>query len=327
MNKGVDVTRTVDFADAKRAVVQDFILSIYESHACKDPPAIFFLDDYLGNQHDRILGETIYNKIVTEMAEWYGDVMHVSYADVVRRSVYVDVDRALFTPKWPMVKGEPKVDGHFSMAGHMTIAWVFVYSLADAFSSFCQNESFLEETPESQRHALIDEGTWKRMYHVHPSPLTKETKLTQISRHWKDMENLIASQRETVCMDEAQKEVPCEFAFIAGPAGSVRNPRQLQNYLNHFLIERVGWDPVEDYAAGGYAKKLGFVATLPNATFTMRLLRVTKEVRVINLYILKSYGEKWANSTARFSITVENPGKEAWTTSFDITGFHNATVR
>eukprot|EP00977_Amphora_coffeiformis_P000534 scaffold132_cov170-Amphora_coffeaeformis.AAC.13 len=261
------------------------------------------------------------------MAEWYGDIMHFSYADVVRRIVYANVDLALLNAKWPMVKGKPKVDVHFSMAGHIAIAWVFVYSLADVFSSFCQNEAFLEETPEAQRNSLINEATWKRVHHALPPPLTKETRLSQISRDWEDVEKTIAANRETVCMDDAQKQLPCEFAFIAGPAGSVRSPGQMQNYLNKFLGESVGWNPVDEYAAGGFAKKLGFVATQPNAFFTLRLKEVTKEVRFLNIYTLKSYGEKWANSTARFTFTVENPGKEARTTSFDIKGFHDAQVR
>jgi hypothetical protein len=77
-----------------------------------------FLDDYLGNQQDRIVGEMTYNKIVNELAEWFGDVMHVSYADVVRRVfVYADTDETIFTPAWPIVEqgeyaGQHKVEPH-----------------------------------------------------------------------------------------------------------------------------------------------------------------------------------------------------------------------
>lgn len=323
-----DTTRSVDYADAERERFQEFIQSVYHSHTCDNPPMLFFLDDYLGNFQYRIMGETQVTKLVTELAEWYGDIMHVSYADVVRRSVYADVDRALFSGSWPIVKGVPREDVHFGMGGHMSIAWVFLYSLVDSFASFCQNEAFFEEIPEVQRHSLINEDTWKRMYEVHPPPLTKETTLMDITRDWKQLESDSKANREASCADrDAQKDAPCVFAFIAGPAGTVRNTRHMRNYINPFARERIGWQPVEDYGAGGFAKKLGFVATQPEATFTLQLEKVTKEVRVINLHSLKSYGEKWANSTARFTVTVENPGEEARTEFFDVEGFHNTTSR
>ena len=40
---------------------------------------VVFVDDYLGNRQDHILGKMTFNKITTKLVEWYGEVMHVSY--------------------------------------------------------------------------------------------------------------------------------------------------------------------------------------------------------------------------------------------------------
>eukprot|EP00977_Amphora_coffeiformis_P008274 scaffold1872_cov262-Amphora_coffeaeformis.AAC.6 len=83
VNNRRDTTISTQFADSKRESVQNFIQAVHDARPCDKSPALLFLDDYIGNQQDRILGETVYNKIVTEMAEWYGDILHVSFADAV----------------------------------------------------------------------------------------------------------------------------------------------------------------------------------------------------------------------------------------------------
>lgn len=68
--------------------------------------------------------------------------MHGSYVDVVRRVVYANTDETIFTPPWANRKtsgelaGQTKVEPHFGMgAGHVTIAWTLVFSIAQVI--FC----------------------------------------------------------------------------------------------------------------------------------------------------------------------------------------------
>eukprot|EP00977_Amphora_coffeiformis_P008275 scaffold1872_cov262-Amphora_coffeaeformis.AAC.7 len=208
------------------------------------------------------------------------------------------------------------------MAGHVAIAWTLLYGLMNTFTSYCHNEVFLQET--RQKESMIENATLTRMYQVEPPPLTKATTLTNITRDWVQREHALATKREANCAGDTFGKAPCTFAFIAGPAGTVRNERQMISYLKtHGRAEFNGWKPVSDYSAGGYQRKLGLVATKKDAAFTVRLENVSKEVRVLNPQTLKSYGEKWANSTARFTLTVDNPGEESQITSFDIEGFHD----
>ena len=334
-----DTTNSTKFADTSRQTVQEFLQAVNQARPCDArPPLVIFLDDYLGNQQDRILGETTYNKIVTELADWYGNVLHVSYADVVRRFVYANTDHALFTPAWPRGKnGDTAVEVHFGMVGHVVITWVLGFALLDLVASYCENQAFVHDVASrltqnsSSSLALVDQGILHRINNVLPPPLTKDTTLSSISQQWKQVEDLQRINQQENCNEPDFGKPPCAFAFLAGPAGTVRNPRQLAGYMGRVLQSSQGWNAVDDYSAGGYARKLGYVASEANATFTLRMTNLAKEVRLLSLQTLKSYGDKWANSTALFSLTVSNPaGQEtqaATTHSFEIQGFHDSPTR
>lgn len=323
----IDTTKSTDFADLRREVVQDFIQAVQNSRPCDArPPLVIFLDDYIGNQQDRIIGETQYNKVVTELADWYGNVLHVSYADAVKRMVYGNTDQALFTAPWPRDKyGQAGTEVHFGMVGHVTISWVLGFAMLDTLVSYCDNEAFGKVM--ANRTRLVDESVRNRVQNVPPPPLTKETKLTHISQQWKQQEETRLKNQQENCGDPDFSKPPCAFGFLAGPSGTLRRPRQMRSHMQQVVRANRGWDAVDDYYAGGFARKLGWVATGANSTFTMVMANLAKEVRVINLQTLKSYGEKWANSTALFTMTVTNPGQEQVTKYFQIEGFHDSQTR
>jgi hypothetical protein len=93
------------------------------------------------------------------------------------------------------------------------------------------------------------------------------------------------------------------------------------------VVENNGWGPVVDLAAGGWSRKLGLVASSGGATLILRMTNITKEVQMLNLQTLKSYGEKWEGSKAQFALQIENPGMKTWTDTFDIEGFHDSQTR
>ena len=328
----IDTTNTTAFATGKRRRVNDFISAVHNSRPCDEPPFLIFLDDYLGNQQDRILGETTYNKVVTELAEWYGDVMHVSYADAVRRVVYADTEETIFTPAWPIVEkgelaGQQKVEPHFGMGGHMTIAWALVYAIAQALAGFCENEMFVEEMARMKRPTMIPHQVTELMSAVPPPRLTTDLMLSNVTQAWQQNAREWQRNRQATCSDDTFGKAPCLFAFIAGPAGTVRNSVQLRRYLKPYTVENDGWVPVVDLAAGGWSRKLGLVASKDKATLTLKLTNIEKEIRTVNLQTLKSYGEKWEGSKARFTLKVQHPGKSEWADTFDIEGFHDSKTR
>ena len=250
----------------------------------------------------------------------------MSYADVVRRLVYGNTDQALFTAPWPRdANGQTSVESHFGMPGHVAISWILGFALLDTFTAYCENEAFHHAM--AGRPTLTDESVLKRIQNIPPPPLTKETTLTRISKQWQESEETRRINQQENCGDPDFSKPPCAFGFLAGPAGTVRRPKQMQGLLKRVIRGNRGWNAVDDYSAGGFANKLGWVATSANSTFTMVFADLKKEVRVLNMQTLKSYGEKWANSKVLFTLTVTNPGQEPVEKSFEIEGFHDSQTR
>lgn len=302
------------FADQKRARVNDFLSAVNDARPCQ-PPLVVFVDDYLGSLRDNIIGEMTYNKIVTELAEWYGNVWHVSYADVLRRSIYANTNETTFT--------SPPV--HFGMGGHMAIAWTALYAMVEAVSGYCDNQAFIEKMEQEGREGVFPESVLNLMNTVQPPKLSPELLLSTVTSEWQEMA-VRARESRSDCKDETLDKIPCTFAFLAGPDATVRTPEQLKNYLLPFLVENKGWNPTMEHGAGGQVEKLGLLAVGANASMTLRMTNITKEVRTINLQAIKSYGDKWAGSLVRLTVTVETNGNKH-STQFDLQGFHNIKTR
>jgi hypothetical protein len=292
-----------------------------------------FVDDYLGNRQDHILGEMTFNKITTELAEWYGEVMHVGYADVVRRAVYANTEETIFTAPWPLettgkYRDQPKVEVHFGMAGHVAIAWSFLYTMVDVLSGYCGNKAFVQRMKRQGHEGIFPSAVLDLMNTVPPPELKPSLLLQNVSREWQD--NAVRMREiQSGCHDEAavSAQMPCTFAFLAGPDATVRNPHELNDYLKPFLVSNEGWEAVMEYGAGTIVQKPGLIATRANASMTLRMTNLDRVVRMINLQRIKSYGDKWAGSKARFTLLIENPGKPVYKTEFDVDGYHNKETR
>lgn len=82
-----------------------------------------------------------------------------------------------------------------------------------------------------------------------------------------------------------------------------------------------GWD-VESkmLKTEGWANKDGWIAKEPNATFALEFPATTKIIRTVSLYFLRSYGDKWKDSNARF--TIARSKTNATLAQHEIAGVH-----
>lgn len=79
-----------------------------------------------------------------------------------------------------------------------------------------------------------------------------------------------------------------------------------------------------DIKKGGWQNKLGYVAQHANASMTLRMENIAGRVKKLTLHSLQSYGPKWANSTARFTLKWNHSQSgEKYETFFDVLGYHN----
>jgi hypothetical protein len=323
-----DTTKSVEFSNQKRNRVQDFITANQLARPCRPRPPIVFVDDYLGNKQDFILGEMTFNKVVTEFADWYGHVMHVSSADVVRRHVYADTNETTFSSFWPLettgeYRGQPSVEVHFGMGGHVAIAWSILFAMFDVVKSYCENQAFQQIMKKDGVKGVFSKQVLDLVDEVPPPELKSSLLLQNVSRQWR--ENAVRMRNSQSGCNNATEKPPCVFAFLAGPEATARDEVELREYLQPYTIVNKGWEPIMDYGGGGIgksAKKPGLIATRANASMTFRLTDIAKIVRVINIHRIKSYSDKWAGSNARFTVRVESPAKMMHETQFDVDGYH-----
>ena len=272
-----DTTKSVLFSNQKRDRVQDFITASQMSSPCQPPPPIVFVDDYLGNQQDFILGEMTFNKVVTELADWYGQVMHVSYADVVRRHVYADTSETTFSSFWPLetvgrYRGQPSVEVHFGMGGHVAIAWSLLFAMVDVVTSYCENYAFEQVMKENGDKGVFTEQVLDLVENVPPPELKSSLLLQNVSRQWRESAVRMHNS-QSGCNNAADDKSPCVFAFLAGPDATARDEVELREYLQPFMIANEGWESVMEYGGGGInksVKKPGLIATGANASMTLR---------------------------------------------------------
>jgi hypothetical protein len=200
-----------------------------------------------------------------------------------------------------------------------------MYAMAEVISGYCDNQAFVEKMKQEGYEGVFPESVLTLMNTVPPPKLSPELLLSTVTSEWQDT---AARMRESdaACKGEILDEAPRIFAFLAGPDATVQTPEQLNNYLQPFLVENRGWNPVMEYGASRQVEKLGLVADGANASMTLRMTNITKEVHTINLHAIKSYGEKWSGSQARFTLTVENQGR-TYSTQFDVQGFHASKTR
>ena len=312
-----------------QTALNSFVDTIYHSHGCP-PPLVFHLDEYVGGHaKGGIFQDLAYTSTLTQMAQWYGNLA-VSSADVVRRIIYADTSETVFSPVWRMRQGKFREECHFGAAGHELIMWAFGYSLLEVMTSFCEDQDLHEHL-----HGIIG-GTFSKEpkispaalelvnnNNVPPPPLDLALRLEDVSTRWASR----AEERKEYCSGPVGG-LPCLFAWVAGPEGQTKNPGSLNSYLKPYITSSDGSWTSEADMSHGWSRKLGFVPTKAGATVDFVMENVTDEIHVININYIKSYGEKWAGSLARVTVSVKESGSEEFTEAkhYDLEGIHDSNT-
>ena len=323
--RGDDTNMTGDFEFFYKygmGRVQEFIRTSLFSRPCLDDPLVLFVDEYLGNQHNLVLGELFRFEAVDVLTSWYGQAAGaISPAQVVRRMIYADTEELIFTAPWKKPRGEKRVDVHFGMPGHVHIAWTVAYSFLTMALNFCEEETSRPSEDTSQK--FIPAETMELVEQDVPPFLDAELQVDDVRTKWK--EDTVARQQseEEYCSDVSNTKpaLPCSFAFVAAPMGTVKNAGALNNYVGQFVVSNNGWSGQQDIR-NGWQNKLGYVAE-EGASLLLRIDKTPNKVKTVTLHTLKSYGEKWAGSKAHFGVSWTHPSGSHYNTSFEIEGFHN----
>ncbi len=286
--------------DQARDGLQQFVRAALTSNRCGVPPLVVHVDDYLGPQQDSLLGDMSYNTAMLQLAKWY-DTFAISYGDLVRDIAWLEGDSTFAN----------KQDVHFSNWAHQTIAWSVGFASLELLSNFCDDEFERSVYNLSSTDGHSDTIPNNNLYL--PPPLTRELLRKDIeTKHSEALKSAQESYKSMGCSskstgddnNEHEDKNPCIVSWIATPGGY--GPPQISRFMDGYSknsgVPIRGWK-TENQLAEGWGNKIGWVATQSNATFTLQFDLIEKDVNSVTVFYLRSYGEKWADSNARFTVS------------------------
>jgi hypothetical protein len=138
--------------------------------------------------------------------------------------------------------------------------------------------------------------------------------LENVTALWKQ-----AEAEATRCDSQQQQHtLKCPFSWVSGLSLQQNNQTWVQEYFQQRASEWEGWELAND---GG---KVGFVPTKSVGSHMTLDFSFSETIRTVTVFIMKSYGDNWANSAIRVK-TSKSKGQNQWLelNSKDIVGFHN----
>jgi hypothetical protein len=323
---------TVDFKHFYNTLnkTQHFLQTALRSRPCHDPPLVLFVDEYFGNTHELLLGENIRHDAV-QLVSNHAKFGYISSSFAAQPFVRADTNETLFSPSWYKSKRNKEEgtvetnrvrDGHFGMPGHVFVSWILAYSVLKATIDFCEDRQFHDE---GLRSSFLSKSAETLVQSDFSPDLTSGVSWKSVSSQWHAIDKARVRAEEEFCRSSRSNEKPCQFAFVATPAGTAHTGKQLLDYIRPFETSNTGWAPQNDIK-NGWQNKLGFAAKRHNASLSLKLENIENSARFLTLDSLKSYGEKWADSEAQFDIAIWSNDTVEHETSFRVKGYHNQTT-
>lgn len=326
---------------------QQFASAALESKPCQKPPAVIFLDEYVGNRFNNILSGDIRSTAVKFVTDYFG-LGYIRPSVIAKPIVYSNEKEGVFSPQWFNYLGDRIEKVHPSMTGHQHIAFTVAYAAVRAASDFC-----IEENAKIARLEASEARSFNSLCHGVNEPLSHHAVLqsdgnssTSASqktdeKNWvtppnvspdlayrlhfnRSHLNASAKKTEDYCHNADAKVPPCPFAFVATPAGTTRQQEALDDYLRRFLSGNSGgWYSLNDFRDGSQ-NKLGFVAKTRFASAKLLIPRIENRIQILTLHYLKSYGTRWQDSMARFDLRIlrNNSTRQEYNTTFSAVGYH-----
>ena len=215
-------------------------------------PIMVFVQEYIGNHHELILGEAIRPDAVRNLAQHAGWA-YVSSAYAVQPWVFANTNETVFSPDWYGPKGRRIIDGHFGMPGHQTLAWVMAYASLQAMVEHCEhvhNREFLARRNTQWSNEIVSDAANAVLESPVPPPDSWNTTATTIAKEWQAEVSQQQVSDASFCKSASQSQSPCIFAFVSTQAGTHRKAGALNKYIKPFQTENSGWEAEDDMRNG-----------------------------------------------------------------------------
>jgi hypothetical protein len=207
-----------------------------------------------------------------------------------------------------------KKDVHFGRFAHQTIALSVGFATLELLINYCDDEHNAatreEVSEEKEGHHLITKEEMRREKLFLPPPLTQDLLLANATAEFEAALDLShrtyveydcdASENNDSSGDEGVVDNnPCVIAWIA--TGGEWNENKINGFMKQYQTRIDGW--IAEHAGTGWSKKNGLIANKANATFSLRFPEVKNDVKTVTIYFMRSYGEKWEDSNAKFTMS------------------------
>jgi hypothetical protein len=273
------------------------------------------LDDYLGNEQREIASTMEFSQTVNTLAQYYG-IATMSYANVVRQTVYGDTRESWFSPEgwWPTTDTEVmEREIHPGMGMHISVVYVVAYNILNLATTYCSMESFHAESAnlEYNDSALALRIPLKN-WHTDvpgkphppprglPPPLTPELRLDNVTQEWKALSAREDELLQAVdCHAASYSHNKCIFSWVSGLSLQQNNKTWIEELFGVHQTGPTEWF-LED--AGG---KLGLVPSKVGDSTVLEFSNLKQPIGSITFFTMKSYGPKWEDSRLR----VETSGR------------------
>lgn len=310
-------------------------------------PIVLYVNEYLGNQQESIIGESQLEEAVQFLADYEPTMGYLSVPQSIKHWIWADTSEEFFSPSWIDKKGQSKINVHFGMAGHVVTTISMAYYFLHLVSEFCaetrhkfspshhqqqqqqqqQLQYGLIHHPEEFVTIDIPSKEWV-LQHKPPYIRPNYTETSVASRipdkpSQAEMESCLKDMDATLM----SKSPPCSFAFLAAPMGTHQSKGPLTDFLKPFTLHQDGWEVQDDYRQGGFQNKLGLVALKPKGKMILRVEAMANQpIRYITVQYLRSYGDPWQGGVVEFRSRVLDKEKIIHEESFRLEGFHDQQV-
>jgi hypothetical protein len=298
--------------------------------SCSEQPLLIWLDDFLGGNKDKIRDQTILPQEIQVLANYYG-FLFVSFANVVRDWVYGDTHGILYSPNWYKTSNVFKQNVHPEQGMHLVTSWIMLYNLLNLAATHCSIEAWNKITGTSftsphlsflpayntSDQIKIPKATYYRTTPAGLPPiLTNNLSLHEVTDKWRaDAQDRLLSPKK--CSKSSLPQ--CIFSWISG-LESEETSESIEAKFAPFMKYQGNWSIVDDTGK----KKFGWVPAEIGSEMLLEFQNLTQSVSTVTVFPMKSYGEKWFNSSALFHVHSQIRGAASWSTmaKLNISGIH-----
>ena len=273
--RGWKTAEDINYYHHQRQMIQDFLRTCLQVPTCNsqkehEPPLVISVDDYVGNQHGPIMAENVQARVLQLLSDYY-ETGFVSYAEVIRKLVYLSDDSPLehaalkeWASDWTSLTttgtststttdttAQVATVIQHGMIGPIAMTMTLAYSFLKTTISYCSEQSSRmstdneeEEEEEESDNSIISKEALRLADEVPPPYLDTDLTLGNVMEKW-DAEKPKEDQRNELCKTKPASGKPenCVFEFWGGIKATATG---LKEYLDEYLEgDMTGWEARE----------------------------------------------------------------------------------